>query len=207
MEMIRNIVFDMGNVLVIYDPVRVCRVYAQDEEEIEWIRRELFGSEEWILLDKGAVTEEEAMERVRRRLPNERLRALADRCMQEWHIHNIEPRPGMEELVRDLKGMGLGIYLCSNASRRLRVYEGRLPGNRYFDGTIVSAEEGVLKPDAAIYKRLFEKYSLCPEECFFIDDLPANIEGGRACGMDGYCFADGDTERLRAFLMERLGRA
>lgn len=52
MEMIRNIVFDMGNVLVIYDPVRVCRVYAQDEEEIEWIRRELFGSEEWILLDK-----------------------------------------------------------------------------------------------------------------------------------------------------------
>lgn len=207
MEMIRNIVFDMGNVLVIYDPVRVCRVYAQDEREIEWIRRELFGSEEWILLDKGAVTEEEAMERVRRRLPNERLRALADRCMQEWHIHNIEPRPGMEELVRDLKGMGLEIYLCSNASRRLRVYEGRLPGNRYFDGTIVSAEEGVLKPDAAIYKRLFEKYSLCPEECFFIDDLPANIEGGRACGMDGYCFADGDTERLRAFLMERLGRA
>ncbi len=207
MEMIRNIVFDMGNVLVIYDPVRVCRVYAQDEEEIEWIRRELFDSEEWILLDKGAVTEEEAMERVRRRLPNERLRALADRCMQEWHIHNIEPRPGMEEHVRDLKGKGLGIYLCSNASRRLRVYEDRLPGSRYFDGTIVSAEEGVLKPDAAIYKRLFEKYSLCPEECFFIDDLPANIEGGRACGMDGYCFADGDTERLRAFLMERLGRA
>lgn len=204
--MIRNLVFDMGNVLMDYNPVRVCYEYTRDAGEVEWIRKELFGSEEWILLDQGMISEEEAIARIQKRLPNDRLRGMASACLAHWHEYNVEPKPGMEALIREMKERGFGIYVCSNASLRLRAYESRLPGSRYFDGVLVSAEEKLLKPDPAIYKRLFEKFSLCPEECFFIDDLPENIEGARSCGMDGYCFADGNVEKLREHLLKLSGQ-
>lgn len=120
--------------------------------------------------------------------------------LEHWHEYNLRPAAGMEELVCSLKNRGYRIYLLSNASHRLRVYETEIPGHQYFDGTIVSAEEKLLKPEPEIYERLFEKYGLFPEECFFIDDKPENVEGGKACGMDGYCFADGDLEKLKVFL-------
>ena len=202
-EMIRNIVFDMGKVLVGYDPVAVCRQYTDSADEIELLRRELFASEEWTLLDWGMITEEEAMSRVKNRLPDQRMRDMADACMAHWHEYNIMPVAEMGDLVKELKEKGYGIYLCSNMSLRLRVFEDQLPGIQYFDGILVSAEEKLLKPDPAIYERLFEKFGLKAEECFFIDDLPANIEGAKKCGMDGYCFADGNIGKLREELKKR----
>ena len=79
-----------------------------------------------------------------------------------------------------------------------------MPGAEYFDGMLISAEEKLVKPDPAIYERLFSRFHLRPEECFFIDDLPANIEAARRCGMDGYCFTDGDEAALREVLRRRL---
>lgn len=139
---------------------------------------------------------------VRERLPNERLKHMVDLCMAHWHEYNISPMQGMGELVKEIKERGYHIYLCSNASLRLRVFMNRIPGIEYFDGVLISAEERLLKPEPAIYMRLFEKFSIRPEESFFIDDLIANIEGAKACGMDGYCFADQDTGRLKAVLCE-----
>lgn len=202
--MIKNIVFDMGKVLLDYEPLAVCHAYTEREEEIERLGKELFFAEEWILLDRGVITEEEALKRVKLRLPEEHLRWLAEECLAHWHEYNLRPDPAMEELVRSLKEAGYRIYLLSNASHRLRIYENKIPGHRYFDGTIVSAEEKCLKPEREIYERLFERYELRPEECFFIDDRLENIEGARSCGMDGYCFADGNLERLKAYLKEYL---
>ena len=85
---------------------------------------------------------------------------------------------------------------------RLRVFEQEIPGIEYFDGTLVSAEEKLAKPNPAIYERLFEKFHLKAEECFFIDDRQDNIDSAKGCGMDGYCFADGNVEGLRAYMEE-----
>lgn len=200
--MIKNIVFDMGRVLLDYEPLKVCRQYTDRTDEVEQLDRALFSSPEWVLLDRGDITEEEAMAVVRERLPNERLKHMADLCMAHWHEYNISPMQGMGELVKEIKERGYHIYLCSNASLRLRVFMNRIPGIEYFDGVLISAEERLLKPEPAIYMRLFEKFSIRPEESFFIDDLIANIEGAKACGMDGYCFADQDTGRLKAVLCE-----
>lgn len=202
--MFKNIVFDMGRVLLDYEPAKVCFEYTDRAEDVELIAKALFFSPEWILLDKGEISEADAMEIVKRRLPDDRLKRIAELSMAHWHEYNISPKPGMEELVKELKDKGHRIYLCSNASLRLRVYENRIPGSQYFDGTLVSAEERLLKPDAAIYQRLFEKFSIKPEESFFIDDLRENIEGARTVGMDGYCFADGDVGKLRERLKELL---
>lgn len=204
--MIKNIVFDMGRVLLDYDPIKVCWEFTDREDDVKLLEKELFSSKEWLLLDEGAVTEDEAMRRVRSRLLDQRMKDLADQCMAHWHEHNISPKPGMELLVRELKERGCRIYLCSNASLRLRVFEAQLPGIQYFDGVLVSAEEQLVKPDPAIFERLFEKFSIRPEESYFIDDLKENVESAKRCGMDGYCFADGDVERLRKELA-RLWRA
>ena len=145
--MIRNIVFDMGMVLLEYDPVKVCWEYTDNPEDVEWMRRELFDSKEWSLLDEGTLTDAQALERVQKRLPNEHLRWLAKESLEHWHEYNIWAKP-------------------------------------------------------AIYERLFEKFHLKAEECFFIDDRQDNIDSAKGCGMDGYCFADGNVERLRAYMGE-----
>ena len=177
--MIRNIVFDMGMVLLEYDPVKVCWEYTDNPEDVEWMRRELFDSKEWSLLDEGTLTDAQALERVQKRLPNEHLRWLAKESLEHWHEYNIWAKPGMGELVKELKEKGFGIYLCSNCSVRLRVFEHEIPGIEYFDGTLVSAEEKLAKPNPAIYKRLFEKFHLKAEECFFIDDRQDNIDSAK----------------------------
>lgn len=197
---IKNIVFDMGKVLLDYDPMGSAKHFTDRPEELSLLRTNLFESEEWTLLDRGTITEEEAMERVKGRLADERMKRLADESMKYWHRYNISPKPGMEEVVRDLKAKGYRTYICSNASHRFRVFQDEIPGFSLMDGALVSAEEKLLKPERAIYERLFEKFSIRPEESFFIDDLEANIQGARACGMDGYCFADGDVKRLRGVL-------
>ena len=71
---------------------------------------------EWILLDKGTITEAEALSRVQDRLPTERMKKLAKECLSCWHEYNISPKPGMEEAVRDLKEKGYRMYICSNVS-------------------------------------------------------------------------------------------
>ena len=87
--MIRNIVFDMGMVLLEYDPVKVCWEYTDNPEDVEWMHRELFDSKEWSLLDEGTLTDAQALERVQKRLPNEHLRWLAKESLEHWHEYNI----------------------------------------------------------------------------------------------------------------------
>ena len=64
----------MGRVLLDYDAVRVCWQYTDSSEDVELMSRELFFAEEWVLLDRGTITEEEALRRVQKRLPDERER-------------------------------------------------------------------------------------------------------------------------------------
>ena len=120
--MIKNIVFDMGRVLLDYDAVRVCWQYTDSSEDVELMSRELFFAEEWVLLDRGTITEEEALRRVQKRLPDERTREMARLCLAHWHEFNIEPKPGMRELVMQIKEAGCAVYLCSNASHTYRYH-------------------------------------------------------------------------------------
>lgn len=198
--MIKNIVFDMGRVLVGYDADRVCREFMTDEKEIKDVMTSVFISPEWIMLDMGVISEEEALARMQSRLETAHEKEMAALCLEHWHEYNMWPMEGMGELVGELKGRGYGIYLCSNASLRLLSCYGMIPGVEYFDGLLFSAEVKCIKPQKEMYGHLFERFGLKPEECFFIDDVQLNIDGARACGMDGYCFADQDREKLAQYL-------
>lgn len=194
--MIKNIVFDMGKVLVEYDAMRVCEHFIEDPHDQKRVCTAVFVSPEWIMMDMGVLPDELALEKICARLPV-RLHQAAALCMAHWHEFCMTPMVEMGELVRELKEKGYRIYLCSNAAiRLLDCYREVIPGIEWFDGILFSAAEKCIKPQREIYERLFERFELKPEECFFIDDQPLNIEGARACGMDGYCFEDGDMGRL-----------
>lgn len=199
--MIKNIVFDMGKVLLDYDSQKVCQHFIEDEAERKKVETAVFISPEWILLDMGVMPEEEALVRMQKRLDTDHEKEMARLCLEHWHEYCMWEKEGMAELVKALKEAHFGIYLCSNASvRLLTCYKDVIPGIEYFDGVLFSAEVKCLKPQKEIYAHLFNRFGLAPEECFFIDDLQLNIDGAKECGMDGYCFADGDVEKLKEVL-------
>lgn len=193
--MIENIVFDMGQVLIHWQPERLIAHLGLSPQEKETVLRELFQSVEWIRLDRGTITQEEAAERVCARVPA-KLHAAVREEIFHWHERPLEGMEGMADLVRELKEAGYGIYLLSNASLALRSYFPRIPGSECFDGLMVSAEEKLLKPQHEIFEAFLARFSLKPETCFFIDDAPANVEGAGVVGIRGAVFR-GDTSRLR----------
>lgn len=198
--MIRNIVFDMGHVMIYFLPKVFIERLGVPEEDRGLLMREVFGGIEWIQLDRGSITEEKAVDIMCRRLP-ERLHGAVRDLVCGWWKEPLMPVEGMAELVRELKGMRYGIYLLSNASIRLSEYFDRIPAAEYFDGKIVSAEWKVLKPQPDIYRILLDTYHLKAEECFFVDDVPANVEGAYCMGICGAVF-DGNVDRLRRELRD-----
>lgn len=197
--MIGNILFDMGNVLIYFDRNLFMDRLGVSAEDKKLLMREVFLSVEWVRMDRGSMTEPEAVESVCRRLP-QRLHDAAGKLVGMWD-RPILPIPGMYELIEELKEKGYGIYLLSNASHRQHEYWPRIEASRFFDGTLISSDEGVIKPQPEIYRLILERFSLKAEECFFIDDVPANIEGAFYCGIPGAVFHD-DVVLLRRNLRE-----
>lgn len=199
--MIKHVVFDMGGVLIRFDPPCFISRLGITGEDADLLQREVFRSAEWVKLDHGTITEEKAVARMCGRLP-EHLHDAAAKLVAMWD-RPILPIEGMVDLIAELKQAGYGIYLLSNASTRQHEYWHRIPGSEYFDDTLISADVKLIKPDHAIYRLMLRKFGLRGEECVFIDDLPANIEAAVDCGINGVVF-HGDASILRKEL-RRMG--
>ena len=199
--MIGNLVFDMGNVLLVFDPeVFMDREKITGREDRRALRNELFRSAEWAMMDLGLLTEHTAEPRIVSRLP-EHLQEPARHLLHHWSDER-ETVEGMEELVSSLKGAGYRLFLLSNASVSQPSYWERLPLSRYFEGTLVSAFEKVVKPMPEIYRLFTERFGLLPSECLFIDDAPLNVAAAMAEGWEGIVF-HGDIQELSQKLREK----
>lgn len=197
--MIRNIVFDMGQVLLRFEPLLFMERLGVQGEDRELLHREVFKSLEWARMDRGSLTDAEAAEIICRRVP-ERLHEAVEKLVSFWDRPILEIE-GSFALVEELKALGYKIFLLSNASLRQHDYWPRVPASRFFDGTLISADVKLVKPQPEIYRLLFERFSLKPEECFFIDDAIGNVEGAFYCGMPGAVF-HGDYREIRQKLRE-----
>lgn len=199
--MIRNIVFDMGQVLLCYDPSLPCLRHAKGDREVALtLRKAIFDCPEWVATDAGELNDAELLEAAQKRLPTPELKAIAKDIIADWYLDTLWPKQGMAEVTKAMHDRGYRLYILSNASLRFRDYQYKIPHLELFSGILVSAEEKLLKPDLAIYRRLCDKFSLSAEECLFIDDVPANVQGAKNAGMKAYCYADGDVNRLMGFL-------
>ena len=143
--MIKNVIFDMGNVLIYFNrDVFLDRVGLKNPEDRELLNREVYLSLEWSRMDRGSLSDEQAADIIAQRVP-ERLRDTVHKLVNEWD-RPILPIKGMEALVRELKANGYGIYLLSNASLRQHHYWQNIPGWDCFDGTLISADVHLVKP-------------------------------------------------------------
>ncbi len=191
--MIKNIVFDMGNVLTGYSMAEyICR-HTDTEEERKIIKNEVCGSAEWMQMDRGILTDEEGIASICKRVPKE-YHSLVERFINEFRMEP-EPNPSMEAMVQRLSNAGYDLYLLSNVAKRFYWFSKNIESISYMKGIWISCEYGYLKPEKDAYLSFFEKFDLKPEECLFIDDSAANIEAAMRCGMQGIVY-HGDVEEL-----------
>ncbi len=192
--MIKNIIFDMGGVLIDYNPEKT--LYALfDKETADILLKEIFRNPLWADKDRGIITPAEIMQKVKKRIP-EAVFEKASEMVDNFYPY-MPPFEKMYGFVETLKSKGYGIYLLSNASSDFHKRRCGIPALSLFDGVIISADHKLLKPEKEIYEKLYETFSLKPEECFFIDDVQANIDGAKATGMDGHCYYHGDLDILK----------
>lgn len=184
--MIKNIVLDMGNVLLDYDPEVCLNKFLGTEKDRAVIRRELFEGPQWIEGDLGYIKDAERFYEVSKRVP-ERLHEALKNCVLEWMMC-MHPVPGAREFCDEAKEKGYKLYVLSNASDAFYDYFPRFAPLSYFNGVVVSCDIHMIKPERGIYEYLFEQYHLLPEECFFIDDREENVEAAKRTGMNGAVF-------------------
>ena len=195
--MIKNVVLDMGNVLLDFNPEFVLSEFCSSEQEKEVIRKELFEGPEWALGDKGDIKDKDRFDLVKGRVPEKYHEALK-KCADHWDIC-MDPLPGAENFCRRVKEMGLRIYVLSNASDLFYTYFPKFLPLEFFNGVFVSSDYLMLKPDVKIYETFLNKYGLDPKECLFVDDRKENVEGAEKAGMNGFCFK-GDYDRVLSVL-------
>lgn len=199
--MIRNIVFDMGRVLLEYDPYQACYRHAKNVENALIVKKAIFDHPDWpAKIDGGLLHDDEYLLEVQERLETQERKELAKGVLSDWWLDSLFPKQGMQQLIEGLLEKGCRLYVLSNCGYTFRKFEYKIPHVEQFSGILVSAEELLLKPDVKIFQRLCDKFGLQMDECVFVDDLQKNVDGAVAAGMQGYCFADGDVEKLAAYL-------
>ena len=191
--MIKNIVLDMGNVLLDFNPEFVMNTFCSSEEEKDIIRKELFNGPEWLMGDKGEIKDKDRFDLVKVRVPEKYHDALR-KCADEWGVCMV-PLNGAREFCERVKKSGYGIYILSNASDLFYDYFPKFLPLDFFTGVFVSSNYLMLKPDVEIYKTFLNEYGLKAEECLFIDDREDNCSGARKAGMNAFQFK-GDYDKV-----------
>ena len=186
--MIKNLIFDFGKVLVDYDfGAFFCR-YITDEERCRAFTPVLHNVEVQRIFDREERPVEEIIEEIicQNREFEAEIRFF-DEHYPEIVTNEVE---GMRELLIRLKAEGYKLYGLTNWCSKVYLTMAQFEIFKLLDGYIISSEEKVIKPEAEIYHRLFDRFNLKPEECIFADDRAENIEGGRRVGMEGIVFTD-----------------
>lgn len=176
-----TVVFDIGNVLLRWDPRNLYRKVFADEAQMEWFLREVCTTEWNVEQDRGR-TWEEAVTLLAARHPDweAEIRAYHER----WHEMVAGVIEDNVALLERLAAAGVPVYAITNFSGdKFREARERHPFLRSFRGVAVSGDERLIKPDRAIFDRFFERYGLAPGDCVFIDDSRANVETARGLGM------------------------
>jgi putative hydrolase of the HAD superfamily len=192
---LRNLVFDLGNVLFKFGPDEILDGLFKDPLIKRKLKEAVFKTSIWKELDRGTLSFEEAKKIFIEKNPN--LKEEIDKLLQEWknYLHpiteNIEILPELKENNK--------LFILSNFHEEAFNYIRR----KYsffdiFDGMIISYKEKLLKPEKEIYQLLLNRYNLNPEDTFFVDDIVENIMAAEELGIKGILYTD--PESLREML-------
>ena len=159
--MYKNIIFDLGNVLLDFNPREYLKSKISDEK-LEEVFKAIFSSEEWVMLDRGTITEKEAINNIINR--NSTYINEINLAFDNWY-DLLKPIEETVEILMSLKENGYKIYYLSNfhelafgeVTKKNKFFE-------LFDGGVVSYVEKLIKPEEDIYKLILERYKLNPNE-------------------------------------------
>lgn len=186
--MIKNVIFDIGNVLVDFRWRVLMEELGLSEETQAIFAKTVFGSRWWGELDHGIYEEAEILAHFR-----EDNKEHLDEFDLVWDNRGrlVEPYAYAVAWIEQLKASGLKVYLLSNYPRdvfTLHTECGCFPFLDRVDGRVVSGFVKMVKPNADIYEYLLSEYGLAAGECVFVDDREENVETARALGMKGIVF-------------------
>ena len=194
--MYKNIIFDLGNVLLNFNPKEYLKIKIS-EDKIEDVYKAIFQSEEWLMLDRGTITEKDAINNIIER--NITYRDDINLVFKEWY-DILKPIEESVEVLQNLKENGYNVYYLSNF-HELAFKEVTTKNNFFelFDGGVVSYAEKLIKPEEEIYKLILKRYNLNPKETIFIDDTKLNVDGASKLGIKAIFLED--PKKLRENLI------
>nr|WP_162064581.1 HAD family phosphatase [Vibrio taketomensis] len=178
---IKHVIFDIGNVIVRWAPLEIVRLTFGDSPRAETLAKQIFQSTLWRDINLGKLSEAELKTALQAEFELSALQA--DMLMYYVKQTQLELY-GSVELIKRVKAAGYGVYaLSDNVHEIVAFLKQQYDFWPLFDGAVISAEVGYLKPQSEIYQILLESHQLCAKECVFIDDMPHNVEGAKAIGM------------------------
>ncbi|MCS5712440.1 HAD-IA family hydrolase [Candidatus Berkiella aquae] len=185
---IQNIVFDVGNVLVRWDPYTITQTVFPEHDDVLTLMQSIFRHQTWLDLNLGSITEQQAILHYHQRLQIETTRLeLLLQVVKE----SLLPIPGAAELLQRLHDKAFNLYALTDNTHDIMAYlKAKYRFWPLFKGIVVSAEIGHLKPSKEIYHYLLEHYQLNAHETLFIDDLALNVAGAKAVGIEAIQFVN-----------------
>jgi putative hydrolase of the HAD superfamily len=197
---IKNVVFDVGQVLLEWNPAAtIARLHADPALQAV-IRQQMFEHADWHEFDRGGLSYDDAIAHFARATG---LTPVQTRELIDATRDSLAPIPGTIRLVEDLAASGIRLYLLSNmpASTFDHLVRKHTFFSR-FEYLVISGQILLIKPDPAIFEHLVAKTGIVPAESVFIDDIRKNVDAARGCGFQAIQFRDPEScrQELRAYL-------
>ena len=195
--MYKNVIFDIGGVMVDFDPKDFLLERFCDAAVEEKVYRLTFGSDTWQKLDAGLCSRYEGDQAMLAAAKAEGCAFEVQEVLENW-TSILRVRRRMVELVRRLKNHGYCVYYLSNIPSDILPLLMRRGLEGVFDGGVASCDVHINKPDPRIYRRLLEQYQLNAGECIFIDDNRANVQTAFQLGMNSIQMKDSVDTLVRS---------
>lgn len=195
----KAIVFDLGGVLIDWDPRHMYRTVFDDEAEMEWFLTEI-ATLEWNSRHDAGRKWEDGVALLSAQYPKHA--GLIAAYWERWDEMLLGPITGTVEILAQLKEEGRALYALTNwSSQTFPIARERYEFLDWFEDIVVSGEEKVIKPDPRIYQILLERIERKAEDCVFIDDGTRNVVAARELGLDAIHFES--PQQLRRQLTQR----
>lgn len=186
--MIKNIILDIGNVLLSFKPKEYFVKLLQDERKSDEIISFMLGSDIWKEYDLGNYTLEDVKDKLKKELPH--YEEEIDLVLSHW-TQLLTPITYTMNKIDEWKQQGYKIYLLSNLNKEADEYiQKHFSFYEKADGKVLSYRANIAKPDTRIYAHLCDKYDLKPSECLFIDDCIENVLSAITFGIASIHFKD-----------------
>ena len=181
--MIKNLVFDFGNVLIEWNPAKILAAFVKEEDR-KRVKAAIFDSGLWAQTDTGQLTLKSAIQAAQTLLDSS-YSATVEAIFTHWY-EIVDVYHQLQEKIFEWAQLGYGIYILSTTSEIFYAVEnaGLLLMTKVLTGKILSYEVGFAKPDKSIYQKLLAQYALQANQCVFIDDLQINLDAAKSLGFE-----------------------